>query len=451
MSRIARPHDSTPHARPVASLPAADIPAADARYQRSPLRPRRAAPLVASLVSAVVIILGVFLFKGGTQNRLEFASKPAATQADSRPLEPATTSHHGRPENEQTSGADGQPEPKPRTTQPSNSVESIDADDLPTSDDDPSNEEPNDEGPVDENARDHERHDVELNAENVAEDEMPDETGIDDSTAATDSEPEPITEPIVERAPKKKTSALAQQLIDRLDDPSDSVRQKAVNDLSRVGSDDAEPACLAMVAALDDISPRVREAALRGIRNFGPLAQPAVPTLIARYREAGDKRAKAELIEILGFVNGDAEKGIRLLIEVTRGASAGKARMFSKEFSPEERLAAVTALGRVGPPAEKAVPTILGVLKLSALDLKKYKAVFVASADALGKVGIVDRGVETTLKKIRDGKGVKPPNMVEEARVVADSALRRLEQSGRKSGQPEHDDMEDDDATDAIP
>jgi hypothetical protein len=376
------------------------------------------------------------------------------TQADPRvpESEPATTIPAGPTDNENAGGVDGSKDPDPPTIQPTAPVEIIDLEELLRSDEDPSIK-----GPNDENARDEEQNVIETSDENFVEDEMPDETGVDASTtSAAESEPEsntePITEPITERAPKTKTSTLAQPLIDRLADPSDSVRQKAVNDLCRVGSDDAEPACLAMVAALDDISPRVREAALRGIRNFGPLAQPAVPILIARYRDAGDKRAKAELIEILGFVNGDSEKGIKLLIEVTRGASAGKARMFSKEYSPEERLAAVTALGRIGPPAEKAVPTLLGVLKLSALDLKKYKAVFVASADALGKVGIVDRGVETTLKKIRDGKGVKPPNMVEDARVVADSALRRLEQSGRKSGQSEHDENEndDDDATDSI-
>ena len=54
-------------------------------------------------------------------------------------------------------------------------------------------------------------------------------------------------------------------------------------------------------------------------------------------------------------------------------------------------------------------------------------AVFLASVDALVKVGVVDDDVVSTLKAISEGTCVKPADKVETARIAVDSALRRLE------------------------
>lgn len=102
-------------------------------------------------------------------------------------------------------------------------------------------------------------------------------------------------------------------------------------------------------------------------------------------------------------------------------------RTFSEELLPDERLAAVNAIGLMGPLGEKAVPVLLEVLKLSALDMAKHEALFLASIDALVKVGVVDQDVVTTLQTISEGNGVKPADKVDMARVATDGALRRLE------------------------
>jgi hypothetical protein len=104
-----------------------------------------------------------------------------------------------------------------------------------------------------------------------------------------------------------------------------------------------------------------------------------------------------------------------------------KPRTLSEDLLPDERLAAVNEIGLMGPVAEKAVPALLEVLKLSALDMANDQAVFLASVDALVKVGVVDQAVVSTLETIREGKGVSPADRVETARVAANRALNRLQ------------------------
>jgi hypothetical protein len=107
-------------------------------------------------------------------------------------------------------------------------------------------------------------------------------------------------------------------------------------------------------------------------------------------------------------------------------AIGGNGRTSSKDFLPEERLAAVHAIGQMGPDAKRAVPVLLDVVRVSALDLNEHQALFLASVSALVKVGIVDEQVITTLQAIRRGEGVHPLQSAETAHVVADSALRLL-------------------------
>ncbi|MGH7140191.1 MAG: hypothetical protein ACREHD_31010 [Pirellulales bacterium] len=105
--------------------------------------------------------------------------------------------------------------------------------------------------------------------------------------------------------------------------------------------------------------------------------------------------------------------------------------MLSKRYRAEERTAAIANLGRLGDNAEKAVPVLLEILKLSASDIEAFHEPFRNSADSLAKIGVSGRGVTATLKQFRDGKGIRPAksHWIAEAKVVADTALRSLHSS----------------------
>jgi hypothetical protein len=239
-------------------------------------------------------------------------------------------------------------------------------------------------------------------------------------------------------APSDQAASKTKALIARLSTaPDASERFQILRQLTAAPPADRQAAIGALVAALDDLAPVVRQCAIDCLRSFGPDAEPAVPALVKHFHSDATRSNRQLILGLLGDVNGDSTEGLNLLIEVARGASSGKARMLSKRYSISERTTAIVALGRLGPKAGKAVPVLLDILKLSAADIEQFRESFRVSAEALGNIGVSGRGVSTTLKHFRDGKGIRPPHsgQIEQAKLNADTALKKLELT--RGSQPE--------------
>lgn len=232
----------------------------------------------------------------------------------------------------------------------------------------------------------------------------------------------------------RQTEAAA--LITRLSTaPDPGERMQIIRRLTQVAPVDRQAAIDAITSALDDVSSSVADMALQCLRTFGQDARSAVPSLVNRFKGEASAQDRIAILHVLSDVNGDSSQGLSLLIEVVRGASSGKTRLTSSRYSVPERLAAVDALGRLGPKAERAVPVLLDALKLSALDMEHFDTIFEKTAMALGRIGVSGRGVAATLRQFRDGKGIRPPNtnIVAHAKETADTVLKTLDEMQARS------------------
>jgi hypothetical protein len=143
-------------------------------------------------------------------------------------------------------------------------------------------------------------------------------------------------------------------LIHALKNKDENVRIVAARSLCTIGTD-ARPALAALTGALADSQSAVAEAAAKALANFGPEAKSAVPALLSASR-----RSVAAAEDTLLKLGKDAVPG---LIEALGHRDA------------DERDAAADLLGRIGPSAKAAIPTLTTAVHDSSRQVRESAAI----------------------------------------------------------------------------
>jgi HEAT repeat protein len=139
-----------------------------------------------------------------------------------------------------------------------------------------------------------------------------------------------------------------------LDDADESLRNAAIQALGYIGP----PARAAVPALLDEL--RIGNlTALDSLGSIGPAAAEAAPVILAELEQLEGERVQPWIIA-LGKVGSDSAvpfliEFLRRQDEKARGAGGGQTSLFLRQR-------AVEALGRIGPPARRAVPFLLELL-----------------------------------------------------------------------------------------
>ena len=147
-----------------------------------------------------------------------------------------------------------------------------------------------------------------------------------------------------------------------LEDRDRSVRMAAAVALSSIGPDAASavPALRRMLHARDA---REVVSATRALAAMGPLAVDSVPE-IKEMLKLGDPMLRLEAARALGHIGPPSAPAVPLLRDILNIDLPPRRTDDYSDFSPEEELhiAAVVALGRIGPGAESAAPDLLAEL-----------------------------------------------------------------------------------------
>ncbi|MBN9522643.1 HEAT repeat domain-containing protein [bacterium] len=157
-------------------------------------------------------------------------------------------------------------------------------------------------------------------------------------------------------------------LVEALADPE--VRRTAFTCLRLIGRP-AGAAAPALVKELHGPKPVDRLSATSALGRIGPAAEPAVPRLVQMLNDPGEDRGvRGEVIAALGTLRTDSPDAVAALIRIVNDSSP--------VFRPE----AAEALGRIGPPAKRAVPDLIRTLSDAELTRLRRQAAF-----ALGEMG----------------------------------------------------------------
>lgn len=199
------------------------------------------------------------------------------------------------------------------------------------------------------------------------------------------------TGPVPAQSKKK-----AMDLVKDLKDKDPKVRINAAEELGRLASirlADAKSALPALKAAQRDPDSGVRKAVLEAIGAIDPEPKTYVPILIDALKKDKDATVRLSAVTALGQIGPPAKTAVAALVEVQKSLVAvpldkdvmglRKAILDSlnkidpnpktlvpvlvdvlkKDKDPTVLLAAVTALGNLGPPAKAAVPALQEVQK----------------------------------------------------------------------------------------
>jgi len=144
-----------------------------------------------------------------------------------------------------------------------------------------------------------------------------------------------------------------------------------------------------LTAQLDDPDPRVRLQAIQRLRDSGPEALPALPTLI-RMPAQTDNQETAYLYSFRVYL---AKALGRMGI-----AALPALKQASEHDDVNTRIVAVRALGEMGPPAHEAVPALIELTGAEDFDLRYW------SYDTLGKIGpAAAEAVPVLIEQFRSG------------------------------------------------
>jgi len=202
-------------------------------------------------------------------------------------------------------------------------------------------------------------------------------------------------------ASKESLRRRTDSLVKALKDPHHDVRAAAAVSLSSIEAETAD-ANQALIEALRDSAPLVREAAAGTLGKIGPTINVrSIPSLIEAVRDQSpDVRIAASLA--LGNCEAKAEQAAPTLVNAlsdqvpaVRHAAAisltkigADAKYATKTMiaslnsgDVRDRKISIYALGRIKPDAEIAVPALLSALKDKRIEIRCY------AADALGQIG----------------------------------------------------------------
>jgi HEAT repeat protein len=146
------------------------------------------------------------------------------------------------------------------------------------------------------------------------------------------------------------------------------VRETSARLLGQLDSD-AVASVPTLARALEDSAVEIRRAAAGSLAQLGPLAKDALPQLKRAVEAEKDRGVRCSAIYALGGLGKDAAPTVGLLAKCV------------KENHVEVRLAAIRALGNIGPAAVAAVdPTLLEAARESQKDVRE------AALDAIKKI-----------------------------------------------------------------
>jgi HEAT repeat protein len=233
----------------------------------------------------------------------------------------------------------------------------------------------------------------------------------------------------------RQAAPAVEKLIALLDDKDEMVRTQALETLRAIGPA-ARKAVPALAKRLSDMDAEVRAGAVRALRALGPHAAPAVPELIKALasddltlREGAvealqaigpaSKDAVTELTKLLGAkVANPAHHlpALRALAAIGPDAKSAAPALLQllDDKDTELRLAVLDTLGSVG----AATPEVVARLQLIA-QRDSFSTIRAAAIRALGRIGPPAKEAAPTLKAITEGKG-------QDLRVWAAAALARM-------------------------
>ncbi len=169
--------------------------------------------------------------------------------------------------------------------------------------------------------------------------------------------------------PTASTSAMP-ALIEALDDSNKFVRLGAADAIADIDPGQAAVALPLLVQLLSDSEPSVRYNAAISIGKFGPHAESATASLLNALDDA-EAVVRAMVVSALGSVGKPPETIVPALI-----------REIERERSNRYRWRAVNALGRFGPTAKAAVPTLTVLLENEGLRASALEALKQVQPDA---------------------------------------------------------------------
>jgi len=206
-------------------------------------------------------------------------------------------------------------------------------------------------------------------------------------------------------------------LIAALKDDDPGVRQTAAGALGGIGPE-AKEAIPALIAALKDGDPGVRRTAAEALEGIGPAAKEAIPALIAALKD-GDPWVRRTAAEALGAIGPAAKEAIPALITAL------------KDDDPWVRRMAAVALGEIGPAAKEAIPALITALKGDKNQIQEVVA------DSLASIAenLVDSGDIVAIASLKQALDVirksANANQAEASRRISRSitALEAMERS----------------------
>lgn len=199
--------------------------------------------------------------------------------------------------------------------------------------------------------------------------------------------------------------------------PDERIRLDAIFNLAKTGKPEA---ATRLVEAFNDISPKVRQAAIRALEMMGPQAAGAVKPLLELFKkEAGDRN---QVLKALVAVGADHEDVGKLVLDIAIGKKSNKI------IQGADRAFAVANLSRVRA-GDRAVPVLIDVAREAAKDLDMRFGMYKIALKSLEEIGSTKYGVLPALRAFRKGDGLRGVNKyhLQDAKTMADTLLRKLE------------------------
>jgi HEAT repeat protein len=207
-------------------------------------------------------------------------------------------------------------------------------------------------------------------------------------------------------------------LMDAVADPNSSIRLSAIDALARIGPD-AAAAIDPLIKELKDQSedPIVRQHAAHALARIGP-EQSEVTEALTGALDSGDPKVEGAVVSALvetKVATKQDENTVRTLHDLTSQLSAGSATT---------RRSAIEALGRLGPRAQAAVPSLVEVLSSK----QEEAEIRQEAAAAIGSIGPFARSAVAPLIELLKNEQENP-----EARASAIEALGQIGPAAREA------------------
>ncbi len=230
----------------------------------------------------------------------------------------------------------------------------------------------------------------------------------------------------------EKQEKNVEMLIGELQSAERDVRKQAAYDLAKKGAA-AKLALRALLLAMDDPEPLVREAAACALGEIGEEAESAVPALIKMVQ--GDVRMENRhmAVKALGKIGPPSKTAVKILMDIAKGGAGETGDLpFRQNKRPQPliqsqilRCDAIRSIGQTRCDENATLGFLLQVLQSGAADADGHGSpYFVAAAEAVSTIGNKFEPILVTLERAKRiaGNGGGPKRV----REAADKALRKL-------------------------